>query len=149
LILKVRPRIIRGNASEILALTNSLKSAQKGVDSKGNLPLEIVTQGAVLLARLTLAVVAVSGETDIVTDGQRVTHINGGTPTLTLITGSGCILSALMGAFAGALPNSPYEAAVSTMLLEKSCGFRAEQKLSSPNALGEFRTLFIDALAQS
>ena len=50
----------------------------------------------------TGAVVAVTGKTDIVTDGTKTFLINNGNKMMSSITGTGCQLSALMTAFAAA-----------------------------------------------
>jgi hydroxyethylthiazole kinase len=52
-----------------------------------------------LLAKRLSAAVTVSGETDIVTDGKTAFQIKNGSPVMRQITGAGCMLSALTGAF--------------------------------------------------
>ncbi len=67
-LLDLRPAVIRGNASEIIALAGG-QSASKGVDARD--PVRQAEQAARELARARATVVAVTGEVDFVTDGQR------------------------------------------------------------------------------
>ena len=50
--------------------------------------------------------VLLSGEEDIVADGRRAAAITGGSPLTPLVTGTGCMLSVLCGAFAAVEPNA-------------------------------------------
>ncbi|KAJ9516239.1 hypothetical protein QJQ45_001150 [Haematococcus lacustris] len=94
--LRCKPTVVRGNASEILALAGAAGTI-KGVDScessHAALPL------AQTLAQEHQCIVAVSGEVDYVTDGSRVLRISGGDALLTYVTAAGCALTALIAAF--------------------------------------------------
>ena len=85
------PSIIRGNASEILALVGS-SGGGRGADSTSDSREAI--EGARELATRTGAVVAVSGAVDYITDGEEVVGVPGGHVLLTKVTGSGCARSA-------------------------------------------------------
>ena len=89
------PAVIRGNASEILALAGASEGG-KGVDSAD--PAEAAIQAARALARRTGAAVAVTGATDYVTDGTRLAAIANGHPMMTRVTGLGCTATAVIGA---------------------------------------------------
>jgi hydroxyethylthiazole kinase len=147
LIAEAKPTIVRGNASEILALIKDRDSQQKGVDSSFAGDFERLKNDAAALARDINAVVAVTGPEDIATDGETTQSIPGGTPLLTRVTGTGCLLSAMVGAFVGADPESPLEAAASAMALLKKAGENALAALSWAGALGEFKTRLIDGLS--
>jgi hydroxyethylthiazole kinase len=56
------------------------------------------------LAHTHRCVVAVSGETDIVTDGTRVLGVDNSVELLTRVTAAGCSLTALIAAFLAAAP---------------------------------------------
>lgn len=101
------PTAIRGNASEILAVEGS-GAGGRGVDASDS--IESVAPAAVDLAQRTGAVVAVSGAVDLITDGRRIARIANGTPLLTLVTGGGCALGALIAAFLGAARDSGCDA---------------------------------------
>jgi len=96
-LLKYRPSVIRGNASEILALAKHNLSRTKGVDSTAS-SNEAVEAGRYLNESVG-AIVCISGATDIVIDGKREYHISNGDPLMTRVTGLGCSSSAVLGAF--------------------------------------------------
>ncbi|MGE8619964.1 MAG: hydroxyethylthiazole kinase, partial [Achromobacter spanius] len=87
----------RGNASEIIALAGG-QSAGKGVDARD--AVAQAEQSARDIATTHRTVVAVTGETDYVTDGQRSVRVTGGSPLMPRVTATGCALTALVGAFA-------------------------------------------------
>jgi hydroxyethylthiazole kinase len=102
-----RPTIIRGNASEILALAGG--EGGRGVESVDS--PEAAVEVAKALANQQHSVVAVSGETDHITDGRQVVRLSNGHPWLTRVTGVGCALGALMAAFAAVVPDAVLAAA--------------------------------------
>ena len=134
-----RPTIIRGNASEIMALCDS-NVTTKGVDStvSGNIALE----SAKLLAQSTQAVVVISGESDYIIDGEKVVIIHNGTPIMAKVTGMGCTASAIIGAFAGA-EEDRLVASTSAMAVMGIAGEMATEKSAGP---GSMQMNFIDAL---
>jgi hydroxyethylthiazole kinase len=116
-----KPRVIRGNGSEIMALVNAdIKS--KGVDSSAT--SHDALSAAKSLAKSTGAVVVISGETDYITDGT-VTHtVEGGNPIMTSVTGMGCTSTALVGAML-AVESDAMVAATSAMAIMSLAGERA------------------------
>jgi len=96
-LLALRPTIVRGNASEIIALAG-LGAGGRGVDSTDSVDSAI--EAATAIARTSGAVVAISGPTDVITDGERVVRCSNGHAWLTLVTGGGCALGAVLAAFA-------------------------------------------------
>lgn len=140
-LLDLQPTIIRGNASEIMALAG-LESRGQGVDSRdSSLAAETA---AVDLARRFACVVAVTGEIDLVTDGRRRVWIEGGSALMPKVTALGCALTCLTGAFAAVAPGRPLEATVAAMTLFAVCGEDASHRAEGP---GSFPPLFLDALA--
>ena len=140
IIRECHPTIIRGNASEIMALVNAdIKS--KGVDSSQS--SDDAVESAKQLAKTTGAVVVISGATDYITDGTRVETITNGSPLMTQVTAMGCTASSIVGAFAGINPD-PFEASLHGMALMGICGERAVAKKASP---GSLMINFIDELA--
>ncbi|KIU03222.1 hydroxyethylthiazole kinase [Frigoribacterium sp. MEB024] len=91
------PDIIRGNASEILALAG-LGTGGRGTDSSDD--PEAALMAARRLTDRTGSVVAVSGPIDLITDGTTVLRVHTGSEMLTRVTGGGCALGAVMAAFA-------------------------------------------------
>ncbi|WP_299741489.1 hydroxyethylthiazole kinase [uncultured Tateyamaria sp.] len=138
-LLALRPTIIRGNASEILALAGE-SVAGKGADSGD--AVEAAKGAAQNLAEKYGAVIAVTGPTDFVTDGSQSARVHGGSPIMPKVTALGCAQTALMGAYAAAGP--AYHAAVGALSHFKVAGSQAASKAQGP---GSFQAHFLDALA--
>ena len=90
------PSVIKGNYSEITALYQT-GYRSSGVDADAALSLEQVSVIAARLAEKYNCTVLASGKVDIVTDGKTLVHIKNGSPRLSSITGTGCMLGALCG----------------------------------------------------
>ena len=139
IIRECQPTIIRGNASEIMALVNSdIKS--KGVDSSQS--SDDAVEAARQLAQSTGAVVVISGATDYITDGTRTETVTYGSPLMTRVTAMGCTASSMVGAFAGINPD-PFEASLHAMMVMSICGERAAAMKAAP---GSLLTNFVDTL---
>lgn len=143
--------VIRGNASEIRALALDA-GAGSGVDAA---PEDLVTEAGLgraaelagALARRTGTVVALSGPLDLVTDGARTFVGRNGCPEMARVTGSGCMLSALTGAFCAALPDRPLEAALAAVSALGVSGERAEgRRLANGTGNATFRNDLIDGV---
>ncbi len=91
------PALIRGNASEILALQGEKRGRTRGVDSNDS--VEVARAAARELAIDYSCVVGVTGEVDYVTDGRTTLAVHGSDALLTRVTATGCALSAICGAF--------------------------------------------------
>lgn len=135
------PTIIRGNASEIMALMQA-NVQTKGVDSATS--TEAARDMADALANVYNCVVSVSGETDLITDGKRHIEVRQGHVMMTRVTGLGCSASALTGAFA-AVQAEPLLAAAHAMTVMGIAGEVAAAKSSGP---GSLQMHFLDALYQ-
>ena len=140
-LLELRPTIVRGNASEIIALAGG-QSAGQGVDSGD--PVEQAEASATLLARRHAMIVAVTGEVDFVTDGDKAVRVAGGSPLMPRVTALGCSLTCLVGAFAATRPDKPFEATVAALAVFAVAGERAARDATGP---GSFGWRFLDALA--
>lgn len=134
-----KPNIIRGNASEIMALCN-VKIKTKGVDSTST--SESALESAKMLALQTKAIIVVSGETDYITDGTNVQMVHNGSPLMEKVTGMGCTATAIVAAFA-AINSSPLEAATHAMAIMGIAGEIAAQKASGN---GSMQVHFLDEL---
>ncbi len=134
-----KPSVIRGNASEIMALYNS-NVKTKGVDStvSSNAALDSAKQ----LARETNTVVVVSGEIDFITDGERISTIENGNTIMAKVTGMGCTATAITGAFVGA-EEDVFIATVSAMAIMGISGEMASENSKGP---GSMQMNFIDQL---
>ena len=89
--------VLRGNASEIFSLASD-DVRTRGVDSSLSVTAEII-DAAQKLATDMNCIIAMSGAEDIITDGRKIFRIANGQPLMTKVTGIGCGLSAVTGAF--------------------------------------------------
>lgn len=137
LLQQVCPDIVRVNAGEAAALLG-LGSSEHGVDSL-TAPKDPAALAAALAQKLG-CVVLLSGTQDWITDGQQVCSVCGGSDRMRYVTGAGCMLSVLCGAFAAVLP--PYEAAVQASRFWKAC---ARQAAEHCTGVGSFRIALFDA----
>lgn len=140
-ILAARPAIIRGNASEIIALAGQ-EGRGRGVDSGDS--SETAVAAAKLLAQQTRGAVLVTGPIDYATDGSHVVSCANGHPLLTRVTGVGCAQGAVAGAFA-AVSARPLDAAVASAVVIGIAGDLAARVTTRP---GLFAVAFLDALYQ-
>lgn len=138
-ILSLKPAAIRGNASEILALAG-MSAGGRGVDTTDTASSAL--PAAIALARQTNAIVAVTGEVDYVTDGQRTQTITGGDVMMTRVVGTGCALSAVVAASCS-LPGDRLDNVVAACGFMKQAGSVAVKQSRGP---GSFASAFIDAL---
>ena len=137
--LAAKPAAIRGNASEILALAGFAGSG-RGVDSTAG--SDTAQSAAEQLARTSGAIVAVTGETDFITDGELTWATPWGHPIMTRVVGTGCALSALVAAFTAQAPNR-LNAVAAACAVVGLCGERAAASSRGP---GSFKADFLDAL---
>ena len=123
--------VIRGNASEIMALAG-MNAASKGVDSLHDTDEALGAARSLSLDRG--CVVCVSGARDMVTNGETVYRIEGGHSMMPKVTGMGCIASALVGAFCAV--NANYlEAAGHAMAVMGVAGELAAEGAPGPGTL--------------
>lgn len=135
-----RPRAIRGNASEILALealsapdrSGAERQAGRGVDS-AHAP-EAALRAAAALALRTGAAVTVSGAVDLCTDGARLFRVGNGHPMMTRVTGLGCTATALIGACLAVEPDGLL-ASAHAMVLIGLAGELAAERARGPGSL--------------
>lgn len=151
LIAEVKFSVIRGNASEIKSIAG-MNSIGSGVDvSKEDVVSEQTLDKDIQvfenLAKSIHTVIAVSGKIDVVTDGQQTILIRNGCPTMARITGSGCMVTTLIGGFCGAQKEKILKAACAAMVVMGIAGEIADQRrleLKTGNAT--FRNDLIDAI---
>lgn len=139
-LLDARPAIIRGNASEILALAGAGVGG-RGVDATDS--ADDAVDAARALAARTGGTVAVSGETDLIVDATRTARVPGGSVLLTKVTGGGCALGAAMAAFAAV--GEPFDAAIAASAVWAVASERAASGARGP---GSFAVAFLDELAR-
>lgn len=151
LLREVRIAVIRGNASEIRAMASG-EIGGSGVDvaavdavTEDNLPQAVALARS--LARRTGGAVAISGPIDVIADGEHAALLRNGCATMSRITGSGCMVTTLAGAFCGALPSEPFRTACAALAAMGVCGEIAEaRRLQNGTGNATFRTDLIDAV---
>ena len=130
---------IRGNRAEIGALTE-MGGELRGIDAaRGPADLH---GAAKLLSQKTGAAVVLSGPQDLVVRDEKMVIVENGHPMMGQVTGTGCMLSAIIGAFA-AVEKDPMAAAVAAAAFFGLAGERAAQQANGP---GTFRAALLDAL---
>lgn len=137
-----RPSVIRANASEVMALTG-LASQGRGVDSTAS--TDDAAQAAISLAQRQHCIVAMTGETDFLTDGTHHFRLTGGHPLMPRVTTLGCGLSALVAGFVAANREHPLTATLAALACFSIAGHRAGQRADGP---GSFQVALLDALYQ-
>ena len=143
--------VVRGNASEIRTLAEGAGET-KGVDAAEG---DAVTE-ATLPARLQVVkavaqhyhcTVAMSGAIDLISDGETSFACRNGVPWMSRVTGTGCSLTGLMGAFvAVAAKDEMAEAAAMATAMMGMAGEAAFAKARGLG-LGSFRICLMDALS--
>ena len=132
--------VVRGNAAEIATLAGR-EAEIRGVESIG------ASDSAAELARAAAqelgTVAAVTGAVDQVSDGEETIGIANGDPLLARITGSGCIASAITGAFLAVRSDAPLAAAAEALVALGVAGEDAAREAKGP---GSFHAALYDAL---
>lgn len=132
--------IIRGNASEIMALSGA-SMVTKGVDSTEK--SESAIENAKALSSYYDSAIVISGEVDVVIDHTSINKFTYGSSLMPKITGTGCLLSAIVGAFHAVEKNRLQACSLATVFYGL-CGEKAAQHAKGPAA---FKAKFIDELA--
>ncbi len=142
-----QPTVVRGNASEIIALASAWGATStpdgacgvRGVDSTD--PVSAAEGAARALARQTGGAVAVSGAEDLITDGRCVVRVAGGSPLMSRVTGFGCSLGGVTAVYAAVA--EPLVAAATAAAHYAAAGTVAAAQAAGP---ASFKVAFIDAL---
>ncbi|MBB5323073.1 hydroxyethylthiazole kinase [Anoxybacillus tepidamans] len=135
--------IIRGNAAEIANVIGEHWTI-KGVDAgEGNGDVVALAKKA---AQQLGTVVAITGKDDVVTNGSTTYIIHNGHPLLTKVTGTGCLVTSVIGAFAAVEKNFVH-AATSALI---SYGVAAEMAANEvgEQGPGSFQIAFLNQLAK-
>jgi hydroxyethylthiazole kinase len=132
--------VVRGNAAEVATLAGR-EAEIRGVESMG-------TEGSAAdlareAARTLGPVVAVTGPTDHVSDGERVVAVSNGHELLGTVSGTGCMATAVTGSFLAAKPTEPLEAAAEALV---AFGLAGEDSARDARGPGTFHAGLYDAL---
>ncbi len=136
---------MRGNLSEMKVLAGQ-EGHCLGVDAGDFTPTEThaqVVDFAKAFAQKTGAIIAISAAVDVVTDGKTAYVLSNGHPMLSALSGSGCLLSAMLAAYLAANSERPLHGAVAALCAMGYCGERAAAACAGT---GSFAPILLDAL---
>ena len=131
LLRRVKPSVIRGNLSEISYLAGFDSMENGGDSSETRITAE---ESARTAAKKLGCTCAVTGEYDVISDGERTAVIRNGTPLLKKVTGAGCMTSALCAAMCTVTDG--FTGAAAGIALMDICGELAQERSQLP---GSFR----------
>jgi len=142
LLKEVKVQLIRGNAGDLAHLAD-IEWTSKGVDAgEGEASRKEIAEQ---VARRYQTVAAVSGKLDYVSDGRQTVEIQNGHSLLTKITGTGCMLSGICGAYLAVGKQSFFESTV-----QACTGYAVAAELAAEKSVvegpGSFRVTFMDSL---
>lgn len=148
----VRFTVVRGNISEIKTLALGSGNT-KGVDAdvsdavtEENMERVIAFTGE--FSRKTGAVTVITGAVDLAVDGKRAYVIRNGHPMMSKVTGTGCMLSAMMAAYLTANKDTPLQAAAAAVCAMGIAGERAYEKmLAAHGGSGSYRMFLMDEIS--
>jgi len=127
-----KPTVIRGNASEIIAINDTIITAGKGVDSTHK--SEDAIRSAQAIYAKTGAIVCVSGEKDYVV-AEKIMQIHNGHPLMTKVTGLGCSATAIIAAFLALQTSSFIETVSGTAIFSLAGQLATPKQATLPGTL--------------
>lgn len=145
--------VIRGNISEIKTIYKG-SGTTKGVDADER---DMVTDENIdetidfikELSRKTGAIIAVTGAIDIVSSSEKTYIIRNGHPLMTRVTGTGCMLTTVIGSFCGANSNNILEATAAAVCAMGICGELGHDKLEEVGGgTSTYGTYIIDFMSK-
>lgn len=148
LLREIQFSVIRGNISEIKTLYKGNESGY-GVDAKQDDAvtkdnLEQVVQMAKDMAQKTKAVIVITGETDMITDGDSVYLVKNGVSDMSRITGTGCMLDGVIAGFIGSNKDQILNACTAAVCAMGICGEYAKEKA---DGAGTLKVHLMDAMS--
>ena len=132
--------VVRGNSAELATLAGR-EAEIRGVESIG--ANESGRELAREAARSLGSVVAVTGPTDHVSDGERVIAVSNGHELLATVSGTGCMSTSVTAAFLAVKPDAPLEAAAEALV---AFGVAGEDAARGARGPGTFHAALYDAL---
>ncbi len=142
---KMRFTVIRGNLSE-LSFVAGLSSSTRGVDSAEADSGNDASAVAKTVAKRFGCTAVITGAVDVITDGTRVARVSNGVSQMGKVTGTGCMLSGIIGAYVGA--NSDVFSAVTVAVASMGIAGELSQTENALRGTGSLRVGIIDALSR-
>ncbi|NFS35783.1 hydroxyethylthiazole kinase [Clostridium botulinum] len=144
IILECKPNVIKGNISEIKAICN-IKSNAIGIDvGISDIATEKnIDENIEMMKELSLktgSIIVATGETDIITDGFNTYLITNGCEMLSMLTGTGCMLTAIIATYISS--HDILEGTILATILMGICGELSQHVKGT----GSFKTELIDSI---
>jgi len=153
LLKEVKFAVIRGNISEIKTV-NAGSGSTKGVDadvadSVTDENLDDVIIFAKKLSKKLNAVIAITGAIDIVSNSEKSYVIKNGHFMMSKVTGTGCMLSSLIGAYCAANKDDTLDATATAVCAMGLCGELAYKKVKQiDGGTSSLRMYIIDYMSK-
>lgn len=133
--------VIKGNYSEILALYDDTYKGI-GVDAQDGIEEDIMDRAAMAVAKDNDTIVVATGKEDIVCDGERLVRVEGGCEQMSFVTGTGCMLGAVIATFIA--EDMSMEKVIGACTFFKRCGLKAKTDKGS----GTYMVNLMDAIGE-
>lgn len=143
LLAEIKISVLRGNMSEIKHIYG-IKDLSRGIDSTSN-SKEGGREISMAVANQLKCVVAITGETDYISNGENTYSIENGHPMLTRVTGTGCMTTSLIAACCGT-GQDPLWSAITGITLMGVAGEIAYESLSAETQVGTFREMLFNTI---
>ncbi|NRF94640.1 hydroxyethylthiazole kinase [Paenibacillus frigoriresistens] len=143
IIQEVKLTVLRGNVAEVANVVGETWSI-KGVDAgagEGNV-ISLAQKAATKLG----CIVVITGKDDVISDGQITYVASNGHPMLTKITGAGCLLGSVIGAFLAGAEQQRIEAVTEALAFYGVAAEIAAEKKAAEGP-GSFQVEFLNQLA--
>lgn len=142
---EVKIAVLKGNLSEI-AYISGIETNSKGVDSAASNGEIDALELASKVAKMYNCTVGITGEVDVVSDGVRGAKICNGNPEMQKVTGTGCMIGSIIGAYASVC--SDYFLSATAGILTMGLAGDIAHKVYENYGTGSFRTAIIDAVGK-
>lgn len=133
--------VIKGNYSEIMALYDDTYRAS-GVDAKDGIDTERVKTAALELSKTNNTIVVATGKTDLIASGGDITSVEGGVPQMSRVTGTGCMLGAIIATYLA--DKNDAQSVIDACSFFKRCG----EKAQTDKGNGTFMVNLLDAIGE-
>ena len=134
---------IRGNLSEI-GFCAGFNSSARGVDINANDENNSAIEISKIVSKKFNCIAIITGKIDVVSDGKNFAQISNGVSQMSKITGTGCMLSGILGAYIGACEDK-FHSAVNAV---SSMGIAGEISFEISKGTGNLHIGIIDALSK-
>ena len=134
--------VIKGNYSEIMALYDDTYRAS-GVDAKEGIDIERVKTAVLELAKANNSIVVATGKTDLIASEGEITAVEGGVPQMSQVTGTGCMLGAVIATYLA--KKEDVKSVINACVFLKRCG----EKAATDKGNGTFMVNLLDEIGGS